>query len=237
MTKTPEQIREEAERRYPKKEGDEYTLEEFTNSEINFIKMLSFAEGANWLQSEQGATPPQGGHELDLQYPTIKGETTDPTAKTFLTKENIEGFSAIMPTTDTWVISQEHAEQIRETGIVTPTPTPPQGEEEMNASKWAKSMEGCDLDDYQLAFISYIKGRDDTEAARQISTLTAELTALRSQLSEAQENYEKVWDAAEAAKSMAAHIVYEANDVHWIEYHSTKAEKQTFINNLNNQSK
>jgi predicted ATP-dependent serine protease len=34
------------------------------------------------------------------------------------------------------------------------------------------------------------------ESLERESALTAELTALRSQLSEAQENYEKVWDAA-----------------------------------------
>lgn len=32
------------------------------------------------------------------------------------------------------------------------------------AHTWAKSMEGCNLDDYQLAFLSYVKGRSEKDA-------------------------------------------------------------------------
>jgi hypothetical protein len=67
------------------------------------------------------------------------------------------------------------------TGEMNDTPTPPHGEE-----------------GGEVGIKHHLALRRRYEAKKkEIAALTAELTALRSQLSEAQENYEKVWDAAE----------------------------------------
>jgi hypothetical protein len=61
-----------------------------------------------------------------------------------------------------------------------------------------------------------------------IQKLESELTALRSQLSQAQDNYEKVWDAAEH-KTM-----YEYSGFYFFkhQHEPPPPDKTTFINNL-----
>jgi hypothetical protein len=66
------------------------------------------------LVEPQGDETAQGeiNHELDLEFPRIKGETTDPTAKTFLTKEKIDGFSALTSrTAEQKAMSQEEVDR------------------------------------------------------------------------------------------------------------------------------
>jgi peptidoglycan hydrolase CwlO-like protein len=64
-----------------------------------------------------------------------------------------------------------------------------------------------------------------------IQKLETELTALRSQLSEAQENYEKVWDAAvetwEDCTEYGSFI-----DEREMNYEKYEADKTTFINKI-----
>jgi hypothetical protein len=91
------------------------------------------------------------------------------------------------------------------TGEMNDTPTPPHGEE-----------------GGEVGIKHHLALRRRYEAKKkEIATLTAELTALRSQLSEAQANYEKVWDAA---------VEWSA----WTErkdYHAPE-DKTTFINKI-----
>jgi hypothetical protein len=58
-----------------------------------------------------------------------------------------------------------------------------------------------------------------------IQKLESELTALRSQLSEAQENYEKVWDAAEARFNFLLHFYSRPSS-------TPPPDKTTFINKI-----
>jgi hypothetical protein len=186
MTKTTEQIREEAERRYP------YLDNPFHNPNIEAIVDLqraTFEAACNWLQSEQTPTPPQGDHELDLQYPMLQGETTDPTAKRFITKEKIEKFSSMIP------------------------PLGDEVKDDIDRARELKKKILADPVDAVWAILQFIQ------------PYNSELTALRSQLSEAQENYEKVWDAAEARFNFLLHFYSRPSS-------TPPPDKTTFINKI-----
>jgi hypothetical protein len=161
MTKTPEQIREEAERRYPMPLKENFInygsrrFELFHDAvRAVYLKRQAFIAACNWLQSEQGE------YEKELaKYPILQ---RNPPAS--LTPMVCDG--------ENWIITGEEI-----------TPTPPQGEE------------GKDIPDLIARIIE--QNNNPTATAKIMTLLQSELTALRSQLSEAQENYEKLDDVAE----------------------------------------
>jgi hypothetical protein len=95
------------------------------------------------------------------------------------------------------------------TGEMNDTPTPPHGEE-----------------GGEVGIKHHLALRRRYEAKKkEIAALTAELTALRSQLSQAQENYEKVWDAAVDHWTQTIDAINYGTPV-------TAPDKTTFINKI-----
>jgi hypothetical protein len=171
MTKTPEQIRLEAERRYPLYSDD---ITYYAANNIRQHQRQAFIAACHWLQSEQGEVICKCGHPANrhcIAECSHTGAKSEPRCLVC----DCECF----------------------------TPTPPQGEEAAEL-KWM-------LNDAKVLN----------------ERLTAELTALRSQLSEAQENYEKVWDAAIKRDYYEKYSAMEL----W-QHLEIPPDKTTFINNL-----
>jgi hypothetical protein len=199
MTKTPEQIRLEAERRYPLYSDD---ITYYAANNIRQHQRQAFIAACHWLQSEQGEVICKCGHPANrhcIAECCHTGAKSEPRCLVC----DCECF----------------------------TPSPPQGEEgedgfytDRNGFKYKMSvqsdktiferMDGNRAGNY---FVYHPKSPE-------ISALTAELTALRSQLSEAQENG---WD--ECWKEAQQHgIFYEADK------QDMEEAKTTFINKIKN---
>jgi hypothetical protein len=180
MTKTPEQIREEVKRQPP------YEMYEAVTAEFRkyMIKELAANSAKGDREGEEGWLGCDNKFWLsELYYHVGKLQSAVMNNDVERVKENTADIANLaMMVLDNWIglapipfiaacnwLQSEQA------------PTPPQGEE-----------------GGEVGIKHHLALRRRYEAKKkEISTLTAELTALRSQLSEAQENYEKVWDAAE----------------------------------------
>jgi hypothetical protein len=178
MTKTTEQIREEAERMYPLMNTGMPHPRPF--NKLQNMKRQAFIAACNWLQSEQAPTPPQG-EEVELE----DGFYTDRNG--FKYKMSVQSDKTIFERMDGNRAGNYFVYHPKNPEISILTAELTALREETKTLKSRLSCASFNSSNYEKELL----------AERELNErFVEELTALRSQLSEAQENYEKVWDAA-----------------------------------------